>query len=80
MHLRPIYKVIDPVTKRNDFLGGHVTRAARIEPITPPGEVYVIESFAAQLALMDSHKYEAEYAGYMPVSYTHLTLPTICSV
>lgn len=68
LHFGPIYKVIDPVTKRNNFLGEHVTRAARIEPITPPGEVYVTESFAAQLALIDSHKYAAEYVGYMPMA------------
>ncbi|MFT5135200.1 MAG: class 3 adenylate cyclase [Arenicella sp.] len=68
LHFGPIYNVIDPVTKRNNFLGEHVTRAARIEPITPPGEVYVTESFAAQLALIDSHQYEAEYVGYMPMA------------
>jgi adenylate cyclase len=60
--------VIDPVAKRNNFFGEHVTRAARIKPKKSPGEVYVTESFAAQLALIDSHKYEVEYVGYMPMA------------
>ena len=32
-------------------MGSHVSRTARIEPVTPPGEVYVTEAFAAALEL-----------------------------
>ncbi|HUK60845.1 MAG TPA: adenylate/guanylate cyclase domain-containing protein [Stellaceae bacterium] len=36
----------DFVRKELTFYGVHVTRAARLEPVTPPGAVYVTESFA----------------------------------
>ncbi len=32
-------------------MGSHVSRTARIEPVTPPEAVYVTEPFAAALAL-----------------------------
>ncbi len=32
-------------------MGSHVSRTARIEPVTPAGEVYVTEQFAAALVL-----------------------------
>ena len=41
--------------------------AARIEPITPPSQVYVTESCAAQLVLSRAMKYRAEYVGIMPM-------------
>jgi class 3 adenylate cyclase len=40
----------DFVRKELTFYGSHVTRAARLEPVTPPGAVYVTESFAAAAA------------------------------
>ena len=32
-HLGPVYRVDDPVLHRANFMGAHVSRAARIEPI-----------------------------------------------
>jgi hypothetical protein len=40
-----------------------VSRAARIEPVTPPGSVYVSENFAAALALEPGGPYLCEYVG-----------------
>src|SRR5262249_55182824 len=40
-HLGPVYPGFDPVLGRRSFFGSHVARTARIEPITPPGAVYV---------------------------------------
>jgi class 3 adenylate cyclase len=37
----------DFVRKEITFYGLHVTRAARLEPVTPPGAVYVTQAFAA---------------------------------
>ena len=68
IHYGPIYKIEDPVTKRSNYFGEHVNLAARIEPITPPSQVYVTESFAAQLALSKSVNYKTEYVGYMPMA------------
>lgn len=47
LHAGPVYELVDPVTLRNSFFGTHITRAARIEPITPPGHVYGSQAFAA---------------------------------
>lgn len=75
IHFGPIYEIKDPVTKRENFFGEHVNRAARIEPITPPGQVYVTESFAAQLALTHGADYKTEYVGYMPMAKNYGDLP-----
>ena len=50
-HLGPVYPLMDPVLERVNYYGAHVSRAARIEPVTPEGCVYVTETFAAALAL-----------------------------
>ena len=43
--------------------GAHVSRAARIEPITPEGCVYVTETFAAVLALHNADQFSCDYVG-----------------
>lgn len=68
IHFGPIYEIEDPITKRTNYFGEHVNMAARIEPITPPSQVYVTESFAAQLTLSRGVNYKAEYVGIMPMA------------
>ncbi len=63
-HLGPVYQLTDPVLARPNFYGAHVSRAARIEPVTPEGCVYVTETFAAILALRDATDFACDYAGY----------------
>jgi class 3 adenylate cyclase len=55
VHAGPVYVNFDPVVRQISFTGAHVSRAARIEPITHEGEVFVSEEFAA-LALADQSK------------------------
>jgi class 3 adenylate cyclase len=43
----------DFVRKEITYYGLHVTRAARLEPVTPPGAIYVTQSFAAAAATED---------------------------
>ena len=62
-HLGPVYKTLDPVLGHTNFFGAHVTRAAHIEPVTPPGCVYVTETFAAALALEHSQAFACDYVG-----------------
>jgi hypothetical protein len=62
-HLGPVHRVDDPILHRPAYMGAHVVRAARIEPITPEGCVYVTESFAALLALEDDQDYACDYVG-----------------
>ncbi len=67
-HAGPVFEVIDPVLKQPAFLGSHITRTARIEPVTPEGEVYVTEQFAALLALEPGSDLRCEYVGHMPTA------------
>jgi class 3 adenylate cyclase len=62
-HLGPVYELDDPVTIRPNYYGAHVSRAARIEPITPEGCVYVTETFAAVLALYNADEFSCDYVG-----------------
>jgi class 3 adenylate cyclase len=62
-HLGPVYELDDPVTNRPNYYGAHVSRAARIEPITPEGCVYVTETFAAMLALYNADQFSCDYVG-----------------
>ncbi len=47
----PCYAYDDPVTGGREICGAHVIRAARLEPVTPPGHIYASESFAALCAV-----------------------------
>ena len=62
-HLGPVYPTQDPVLERRNFFGAHVSRAARIEPVTPEGCVYVTETFAAVLALYNGDEFACDYVG-----------------
>lgn len=62
-HLGPVYELNDPITDRPNYYGAHVSRAARIEPITPEGCIYVTETFAAVLALHNVGQFSCDYVG-----------------
>jgi tetratricopeptide (TPR) repeat protein len=47
LHCGPVFRCQDPVTKLRMYTGFHTSRTARIEPITPPGQVYASSAFAA---------------------------------
>jgi TIR domain len=64
-HLGPVFPVLDPIIDTNGFMGSHVSRTARIEPVTPPGEVYVTEAFAATLLLSANRGLTCDYVGHM---------------
>jgi class 3 adenylate cyclase/tetratricopeptide (TPR) repeat protein len=62
-HLGPAYAAMDPVLLRENYFGAHVSRAARIEPVTPEGCVYVTENFAAVLGLEHGNEFACDYVG-----------------
>jgi class 3 adenylate cyclase len=66
-HIGPVFPTHDPVIGGIAFMGSHVSRTARIEPVTPPGAVYVTDAFAAALALAQS-RYSCDYVGHMPAA------------
>jgi hypothetical protein len=63
-HLGPTYELHDPIIQRTNFYGAHVSRAARIEPVTPLGCVYVTETFAAALEIADPRSFGCDYVGW----------------
>ena len=64
-HVGPVFPVYDPVLEADAFTGTHVNRTARIEPVTPPGEVYVTDAFAAALVLAGERELTCDYVGHM---------------
>jgi class 3 adenylate cyclase/tetratricopeptide (TPR) repeat protein len=67
-HIGPVFPTRDPILDQLSFLGSHVSRTARIEPVTPPGAVYVTEPFAAAVALDGRKKFNCDYVGHMPAA------------
>jgi class 3 adenylate cyclase len=63
LHAGPLFAFRDPVTGQNVLWGRHVTRAARIEPITPPGEVYSSREFAALASAYGIRDFDCEPVG-----------------
>jgi hypothetical protein len=68
LHAGPVFRSFDPVMGRHGHFGSSVTRAARIEPVTPPGMVYASEAFAATLAATGRRDYALEYVGRLPLA------------
>lgn len=48
-----IFEIRDPILGAVTFTGAHISWTERIEPSTPPGEVYVTEAFAKLFILRD---------------------------
>jgi class 3 adenylate cyclase len=69
-----VFEVRDPILKSAAFTGTHINRTARLEPNTPPGEVYVTEAFAALLTSVGHRDLMCEYVGMMktPKNYGRL--------
>lgn len=67
-HLGPAYAAQDPVLKRTNYFGAHVSRAARIEPVVPEGCVYVTETFAAVLGFEHGNEFTCDYVGMTAVA------------
>jgi class 3 adenylate cyclase len=59
----PVHTFEDPVTHRPEVCGKYVNRAARIEPITPPTEIYASEAFAALYVAAAGRAFRFDYVG-----------------
>jgi class 3 adenylate cyclase len=75
LHAGPVYGYTDPVTGRGTFTGIHVTRAARLEPITPPGNVYASREFAALAAVENEGGFVCDYVGQTPLAKNYGVRP-----
>ena len=67
-HYGPVFADWDPVVGQHTFYGRSLSRAARIEPITPPGTVFVTEAFAAVLLLEAHGEFTCNYVGPVPLA------------
>jgi class 3 adenylate cyclase len=68
LHAGPVFRAFDPVIGRDNYFGATVTRAARIEPITPPGQVYTSSAFAAVAAATGVDDLGFSYIGRIPLA------------
>ena len=76
LHAGPVYQCVDPVTEQPSYTGTHVSRAARIEPITPPGQVYASQGFAALAAAQGIKEFTCDYVGQTPLAKGYGTFAT----
>lgn len=49
LHAGPVFVANDPFIKKMNFYGGHINRAARLEPVTTVGQVYATHQFVSLL-------------------------------
>jgi adenylate cyclase len=75
VHAGPVFALSDPVSHRPTYWGRELTRASRIEPRTPEGEVYVSDAFAALLALEPDARFATEYVGRVTTAKAFETIP-----
>jgi class 3 adenylate cyclase len=75
LHAGPIYAFTNPITGQSDFTGSHVSRAARIEPVTPPGQVYASQGFAALAAAGGARGFDCEYVGQISLAKNYGAFP-----
>ena len=75
LHTGPVFEGYDAIIGRNNYFGSHVSRAARIEPVTAPGCAFVSEQFAAALAVTPGHDFVCEYLGLQPLAKSYDVSP-----
>ena len=68
LHSGPVYCGRNPVTGSPLYTGPHTSRTARIEPVTPPGQVYASSAFAAVAAALGIEGLAMQYVGRMPLA------------
>ncbi len=74
-HYGSAWRTSDPITGRPTFYGTEVSKAARIEPVTPPGAVFVTEPFAAILALEAAESFACRYVGRIALAKNYGEFP-----
>jgi class 3 adenylate cyclase len=74
----PVYVYQDPVTRGDEVCGLYVNRAARIEPITPPNQVYASEAFAALYVAAGRQSLRFDYVGQTQLPKGFGLIPLYC--
>ena len=75
LHAGPVYKFTDPVTGDRSYGGTHVSRTARMEPITRQDRCTLVKRsrFGAAQGL---RSFNLDYAGQTPMAKGYGTFPT----
>jgi class 3 adenylate cyclase len=68
LHCGPVFCGTDPITGLAMYTGPHTSRTARIEPITPPGQVYASSAFAAVAVAQGVGGMRFRYMGRTPLA------------
>jgi len=77
-HCGPVHCGRDPITGGHLYTGPHASRAARIEPITPPGQVYASSAFASVAAATGADGLAMNYVGRIPLAKGYGSLGLYC--
>jgi class 3 adenylate cyclase len=72
----PCYSYLDPIVGQKEFCGAYVVRAARMEPITPPGEIYASETFVAMAYATGVNDVRFDYVGQVELPKEYGVVPT----
>lgn len=75
LHAGPVLRCTNPVTGGEEYTGKHTVRAARIEPVTPPGAVYASREFAALAAAEEVGEFACEPVGRVALAKRSATVP-----
>lgn len=82
LHSGPVFTANDPFIKKLNYYGGHINRAARLEPVTQVGQVYATQQFVSllhgetsderneclQKGLKYYERYSTEYVGVISLA------------
>ena len=74
LHSSPVRQLQNPLTLKPSHWGHNVSIAARIEPITPPNQVYGTASTAALIAAEGAAHLAADFVGMVPLAKAFGTL------
>ena len=75
LHCGPVFVGRDPITGGNLYTGIHTSRTARIEPVTPPGQVYASSAFAAVATACRAPGMRFSYIGRTQLAKDYGILP-----
>ncbi len=75
LHCGPVFVGREPITGGPLYSGVHTSRTARIEPITPPGQVYASSAFAAVATARVASGLRFSYIGRTQLAKHYGVLP-----
>lgn len=71
----PCYSYPDQIVGATEFCGHYVNRAARLEPVTPPGHIFATETFVALCYVNNISSVRFVYAGQITLPKGHGIIP-----